>query len=86
MILCQEGISPDRIKVLQKEVDAILRKNPAVNETFTLAGFSQGLPSNQMSRYRFPERCKPAAANHAGHCSAHPTAFANPRHYPVAPT
>ena len=42
VILCQQGISPDRIKVLQKEVDAILRKNPAVDETFTLAGFSQG--------------------------------------------
>jgi HAE1 family hydrophobic/amphiphilic exporter-1 len=53
LILCQEGISPDRIKVLQKEVDAILRKNPAVDETFTLAGFSQGLPSNQMLALAF---------------------------------
>jgi hydrophobic/amphiphilic exporter-1 (mainly G- bacteria), HAE1 family len=53
VVLCQEGISPDRIKVLQKEVDAILRKNPAVNETFTLAGFSQGLPSNQMLALAF---------------------------------
>ena len=53
VVLCQEGISPDRIKALQKEVDAILRKNPAVNETFTLAGFSQGLPSNQMLALAF---------------------------------
>jgi membrane fusion protein, multidrug efflux system len=53
LILCQEGISPDRIKVLQKEVDAILRENPAVDETFTLAGFSQGLPSNQMLALAF---------------------------------
>ena len=53
VILCQEGISPDRIKALQKEVDAILRKNPAVDETFTLAGFSQGLPSNQMLALAF---------------------------------
>jgi hydrophobic/amphiphilic exporter-1 (mainly G- bacteria), HAE1 family len=53
VVLCQEGISPDRIKVLQKEVDAILRKNPAVNESFTLAGFSQGLPSNQMLALAF---------------------------------
>jgi len=53
VVLCQKGISPDRIKVLQKEVDAILRKNPAVNETFTLAGFSQGLPSNQMLALAF---------------------------------
>ena len=53
VILCQEGISPDRIKALQKEVDAILRNNPAVNETFTLAGFSQGLPSNQMLALAF---------------------------------
>ncbi|MBV8141522.1 MAG: efflux RND transporter permease subunit, partial [Verrucomicrobia bacterium] len=53
LVLCQEGISPDRIKVLQKEVDAVLRKNPAVEETFTLAGFSQGLPSNQMLALAF---------------------------------
>jgi hydrophobic/amphiphilic exporter-1 (mainly G- bacteria), HAE1 family len=53
IILCQEGISPDRIKALQKEVDAILRKNPAVNESFTLAGFSQGFPSNQMLALAF---------------------------------
>jgi HAE1 family hydrophobic/amphiphilic exporter-1 len=53
VVLCQEGISPDRIKALQKEVDAVLRKNPAVNETFTLAGFSQGLPSNQMLALAF---------------------------------
>jgi HAE1 family hydrophobic/amphiphilic exporter-1 len=48
VILCQEGISPDRIKQLQKQVDVVLRSNSAVNETFTLAGFSKGLPSNQM--------------------------------------
>ncbi|MBV8142646.1 MAG: efflux RND transporter permease subunit, partial [Verrucomicrobia bacterium] len=36
LVLCQEGVSPDRIKELQKEVDAILRKNSAVEETFTL--------------------------------------------------
>jgi HAE1 family hydrophobic/amphiphilic exporter-1 len=53
IVLCQEGISPDRIKALQKEVDAILRKNPAVNESFTLAGFSQGFPSNQMLALAF---------------------------------
>jgi HAE1 family hydrophobic/amphiphilic exporter-1 len=53
VVLCQEGISPDRIKALHKEVDAILRKNDAVNETFTLAGFSQGLPSNQMLALAF---------------------------------
>jgi hydrophobic/amphiphilic exporter-1 (mainly G- bacteria), HAE1 family len=53
VVLCQEGISPDRIKELQKEVDAVMRKNPAVDETFTLAGFSQGLPSNQMLALAF---------------------------------
>src|SRR5271165_3056586 len=53
VVLCQEGVSPDRIKVLQKEVDAVMRKNPAVDETFTLAGFSQGLPSNQMLALAF---------------------------------
>src|SRR6201987_5541767 len=53
LVLCQEGISPDRIKALQKEVDAVLRQNPAVNESFTLAGFSQGLPSNQMLALAF---------------------------------
>ena len=53
ILICQEGISPNRIKELQKQVDAIMRKNPAVNETFTLAGFSQGLPSNQMLALAF---------------------------------
>ena len=53
VVLCQEGISPDRIKALQKEVDAVLRNETAVNETFTLAGFSQGLPSNQMLALAF---------------------------------
>ncbi|MBV9999204.1 MAG: efflux RND transporter permease subunit [Verrucomicrobia bacterium] len=43
-----EGISPNRIKQIQRQVDAILRKNDAVDETFTLCGFSKGLPSNQM--------------------------------------
>jgi len=53
ILLCQEGISPQRIKELQKEVDAVLRQNPAVNESFTLAGFSRGLPSNQMLALAF---------------------------------
>jgi len=53
VVLCQQGVSPDRIKELQKEVDAVMRKNPAVDETFTLAGFSQGLPSNQMLALAF---------------------------------
>src|SRR6202008_432502 len=48
-----EGISPDRIKQLQKQVDLVLRQNPAVDESFTLAGFSQGLPSNQMLALAF---------------------------------
>jgi hydrophobic/amphiphilic exporter-1 (mainly G- bacteria), HAE1 family len=53
ILVCQEGISPDRIKQLQKQVDVVLRSNPAVNESFTLAGFSQGLPSNQMLALAF---------------------------------
>ncbi|MFY9989131.1 MAG: efflux RND transporter permease subunit [Chthoniobacterales bacterium] len=53
ILVCQEGISPDRIKQLQKQVDVVLRGNPAVNESFTLAGFSQGLPSNQMLALAF---------------------------------
>jgi hydrophobic/amphiphilic exporter-1 (mainly G- bacteria), HAE1 family len=53
VLICQEGISPDRIKELQKQVDLALRSNPAVNESFTLAGFSQGLPSNQMLALAF---------------------------------
>ncbi|MBV9488093.1 MAG: efflux RND transporter permease subunit, partial [Verrucomicrobia bacterium] len=43
-----EGISPARIREIQHQVDAVLRKNDAVDETFTLCGFSKGLPSNQM--------------------------------------
>jgi hydrophobic/amphiphilic exporter-1 (mainly G- bacteria), HAE1 family len=53
ILICQEGISPDRIKQLQKQVDLVLRQNPAVDESFTLAGFSQGLPSNQMLALAF---------------------------------
>ena len=53
ILICQQGISPERIKRLQKEVDVVLRNNPAVNESFTLAGFSQGLPSNQMLALAF---------------------------------
>ena len=53
ILICQEGISPDRIKQLQKQVDLVLRNNPAVTESFTLAGFSQGLPSNQMLALSF---------------------------------
>src|SRR5246127_1633115 len=53
ILICQEGISPDRIKQLQKQVDLALRQNPAVDESFTLAGFSQGLPSNQMLALAF---------------------------------
>src|SRR5208283_1193995 len=51
--LVQEPLVNLRIKVLQKEVDAVMQKNPAVDETFTLAGFSQGLPSNQMLALAF---------------------------------
>ena len=71
VVLCQEGISPDRIKVLQKEVDAILRKNPAVNETFTFAGFSQGLAFQPDAGTGIFKGCKPAPADHPGGCSAH---------------
>jgi hydrophobic/amphiphilic exporter-1 (mainly G- bacteria), HAE1 family len=53
ILICQEGISPDRIKQLQKEVDLVLRNNPAVNESFTLAAFSQNLPSNEMLALAF---------------------------------
>src|ERR1700757_3796328 len=37
IFIFQEGISPDRIKQLQKQVDLVLRQNPAVDESFTLA-------------------------------------------------
>jgi hydrophobic/amphiphilic exporter-1 (mainly G- bacteria), HAE1 family len=48
IILGQEGISPARFREIQSLVDQVLRKNPAVNETFTLSGFSKGFSSNQM--------------------------------------
>ncbi len=48
IILGPEGISPQRFRQIQSQVDQILRKNPAVDETFTLSGFSKGLSSNQM--------------------------------------
>src|SRR6516162_9318538 len=53
IILCPEGISPTRIREIQREVDQVLRKNPAVNETFTLSGFSKGFSSNQMLALAF---------------------------------
>ncbi len=48
IILGPEGISPQRFRQIQSQVDQILRKNPAVAETFSLSGFSKGLSSNQM--------------------------------------
>ena len=53
VILAPQGISPARIRELQTQVDEVLRKNPAVNETFTLSGFSKGLSSNQMLALTF---------------------------------
>jgi hydrophobic/amphiphilic exporter-1 (mainly G- bacteria), HAE1 family len=53
VILGPEGISPTRIREIQHQVDEVLRKNPAVNETFTLSGFSKGLSSNQMLALTF---------------------------------
>ena len=53
VILGPEGISPARIREIQHQVDNVLRRNPAVNETFTLSGFSKGLSSNQMLALAF---------------------------------
>jgi len=53
IILGPEGISPARFREIQREVDDVLRRNPAVNETFTLSGFSKGLSSNQMLALAF---------------------------------
>jgi HAE1 family hydrophobic/amphiphilic exporter-1 len=48
VILGPEGISPQRFREIQAQVDQVIRKNPAVDESFTLSGFSKGLSSNQM--------------------------------------
>jgi hydrophobic/amphiphilic exporter-1 (mainly G- bacteria), HAE1 family len=48
VVIAQEGISPQRIQQLQGQVDSIVRKDPAVQETFTLSGFSKGFAPNQM--------------------------------------
>src|SRR5258708_15368580 len=53
IILGPEGISPARFREIQAQVDQVLRKNPAVDETFTLSGFSKGLSSNQMLALAF---------------------------------
>jgi len=53
IILGPEGISPARFREIQAQVDQTLRKNPAVDETFTLSGFSKGLSSNQMLALAF---------------------------------
>jgi hydrophobic/amphiphilic exporter-1 (mainly G- bacteria), HAE1 family len=53
IILGPEGISPARFREIQAQVDRVLRKNPAVDETFTLSGFSRGFSSNQMLALAF---------------------------------
>jgi HAE1 family hydrophobic/amphiphilic exporter-1 len=53
IILGPQGISPARFREIQRQVDDVLRKNPSVNETFTLSGFSKGLSSNQMLALSF---------------------------------
>jgi HAE1 family hydrophobic/amphiphilic exporter-1 len=53
IILGQEGISPARFREIQAQVDQVLRKNPAVDETFSLSGFSRGFSSNQMLALAF---------------------------------
>src|SRR6266478_866647 len=53
IILGPEGISPARFREIQAQVDQVLRENPAVDETFTLSGFSKGLSSNQMLALAF---------------------------------
>jgi HAE1 family hydrophobic/amphiphilic exporter-1 len=53
IILGPEGISPARFREIQSQVDQVLRKNPAVDETFTLSGFSKGFSSNQMLALAF---------------------------------
>jgi len=53
IILGPEGISPARFREIQARVDQVLRKNLAVDETFTLSGFSRGFSSNQMLALAF---------------------------------
>jgi hydrophobic/amphiphilic exporter-1 (mainly G- bacteria), HAE1 family len=53
IILGPEGISPARFREIQSQVDQVLRKNPAVDETFSLSGFSKGFSSNQMLALAF---------------------------------
>jgi HAE1 family hydrophobic/amphiphilic exporter-1 len=48
VVIAQEGVSPQRIQQLQKQVEAIVQKDPAVQQTFTLSGFSRGFAPNQM--------------------------------------
>jgi HAE1 family hydrophobic/amphiphilic exporter-1 len=48
VVIAQEGVSPQRFRQLQKQVEAIVQKDSAVQQTFTLCGFSKGFAPNQM--------------------------------------
>ena len=45
--IAPEGSSPEQMRAFQNQADAIMRQNPNVDITFTMAGLSQFLPSNQ---------------------------------------
>jgi hydrophobic/amphiphilic exporter-1 (mainly G- bacteria), HAE1 family len=47
VMIAREGSSPDQMRVLQDQADAVMQKDPAVNATFTMTGNSRFLSSNQ---------------------------------------
>jgi HAE1 family hydrophobic/amphiphilic exporter-1 len=46
LMIAQEGSSPEQMRALQGQADAVLRQHPSVNATFTMTG-GQFLASNQ---------------------------------------
>lgn len=65
VMIAQEGSSPEQMWILQDRADAVFRENPAVRATFTMAGISGHLPSNQGLLFAFlrpPEERPPIEA------------------------
>lgn len=47
VMIAQEGSSPEQMRVLQDQADAVIQQDPSVNATFTMTGNSRFLSSNQ---------------------------------------
>ncbi len=85
----REGASPDQMKAIQNRVDDILRQDPAIRASISLAGLSQFIASNQELMFTFlkgPKERGPidqVAGELMGKMSSIPGVFAFLRPFPV---